>query len=167
GEPDEWLDHPQIRANDQCVELHDMERGPLVMPGLPLNLAETPGKIRVPAPCLGQDDRTITPWPPLAPPSGAGPRQSKGPLTGFRVLDLGTILAGPYAGALLAELGADVIKVEAPAGDAFRETGFVYNRGQRGLAIDLTSGAARQAFYALVRSVDAVLDNSRRGVLHR
>ncbi len=90
-----------------------------------------------------------------------------GPLRGFRVLDLGTILAGPYAGALLAELGADVIKVEPPTGDAFREPGFIYNRGQRGLAIDLTSPDARQAFYQLMRSADAVVDNSRRGVMQR
>jgi crotonobetainyl-CoA:carnitine CoA-transferase CaiB-like acyl-CoA transferase len=83
------------------------------------------------------------------------------------VLDLGTILAGPYAGALLAELGADVIKVESPAGDPFRETGFVYNRGQRGLSINLTSPEAREAFYAVVRTADAVLDNSRLGVLER
>jgi crotonobetainyl-CoA:carnitine CoA-transferase CaiB-like acyl-CoA transferase len=57
--------------------------------------------------------------------------------------------------------------VEAPAGDAFREPGFIFNRGQRGLAIDLTSAAARQAFYTLVSDVDAVVDNSRRGVLER
>jgi crotonobetainyl-CoA:carnitine CoA-transferase CaiB-like acyl-CoA transferase len=88
-------------------------------------------------------------------------------LAGFRVLDLGTILAGPYAGALLAELGADVVKVETPAGDAFRDAGFIYNRGQRGLAIDLTSATARDAFYSVVRSADAVLDNSRRGVPER
>jgi crotonobetainyl-CoA:carnitine CoA-transferase CaiB-like acyl-CoA transferase len=68
---------------------------------------------------------------------------------------------------LLAELGADVIKVETPVGDAFRETGFVYNRGQRGLAIDLSSATARAAFYRLVRTVDVVLDNARLGVLHR
>jgi crotonobetainyl-CoA:carnitine CoA-transferase CaiB-like acyl-CoA transferase len=92
---------------------------------------------------------------------------SRGPLAGLRVLDLGTILAGPYAGALLAEMGADVIKVETPAGDAFRETGFLYNRGQRGLSIDLTSAAAREAFYALVRTADAIIDNSRLGVLER
>ena len=79
----------------------------------------------------------------------------------------GTILAGPYAGALLADLGADVVKVEVPAGDPFREPGFVFNRGQRGLAIDLSSADARDAFYALVRRADAVVDNSRLGVTAR
>jgi crotonobetainyl-CoA:carnitine CoA-transferase CaiB-like acyl-CoA transferase len=167
GERDVWLDHPQVLANDLRAELEDPERGPVVMPGLPLVLTRTPGSIRTPAPSHGQHDADTSPWPPRTLPSGQPPTSSRGPLAGFRILDLGTILAGPYAGLLLAELGADVVKVEPPSGDAFREPGFVYNRGQRGLAIDLTSAAAREAFYALVRCVDAVVDNSRLGVRER
>ena len=91
----------------------------------------------------------------------------RGPLAGVRALDLGTILAGPYAGTLLAGLGADVVKVEAPAGDAFREPGFVYNRGMRGLAIDLSRPAGQQAFHRLVETADVVIDNSRLGVSKR
>jgi crotonobetainyl-CoA:carnitine CoA-transferase CaiB-like acyl-CoA transferase len=90
-----------------------------------------------------------------------------GPLSGYRALDLGTILAGPFAGSLLAGLGADVVKVESPAGDAFRETGFVYNRGMRGLSIDLSHPAGQHAFHQLVKTVDIVLDNSRVGVAKR
>jgi crotonobetainyl-CoA:carnitine CoA-transferase CaiB-like acyl-CoA transferase len=60
-----------------------------------------------------------------------------------------------------------VVKVEAPAGDAFRETGFVYNRGMRGLAIDLSRPAGQQAFHRLVKTADAVVDNSRLGVSQR
>ena len=91
----------------------------------------------------------------------------RGPLAGVRALDLGTILAGPYAGALLAGLGADVVKVESPAGDAFRETGFVYNRGMRGLSIDLSKPAGQQAFHRVVETSDIVIDNSRVGVAKR
>ncbi|HEY2594330.1 MAG TPA: CoA transferase [Chloroflexota bacterium] len=167
GERDTWLDHPQLQANALRVELDDPARGRVTMPGVPLVMTETPGSVRMPAPTLGQHDATSRPWPPCAPPPGAAPASRNGPLAGYRVLDLGTILAGPYAGALLAELGADVIKVEPPAGDPFRETGFVYNRGQRGLSINLTSPAAREAFYAVVRTADAVLDNSRLGVPKR
>jgi crotonobetainyl-CoA:carnitine CoA-transferase CaiB-like acyl-CoA transferase len=167
GDRDTWLDHPQLCANGLRVELEDPERGRVVMPGVPLVLTETPGTVRTPAPRLGEHDDSVQPW--HAQPSiEARPEQSeRGPLAGYRVLNLGTILAGPYAGALLADLGADVIKVEPPVGDPFRETGFVYNRGQRGLGIDLSSDAAREAFYALVRTSDVVLDNSRLGVLHR
>ncbi|MDQ6674048.1 MAG: CoA transferase [Chloroflexota bacterium] len=181
AEREVWLDHPQVVANGLRVEVDDPDRGRVVMPGLPLVLTRTPGVIRAPAPSLGQHGAQAIPWPPRPAPrarpnpdAGSGPPRSAqaehssgGPLAGFRVLDLGTIVAGPYAGALLAELGADVVKVEAPSGDPFREPGFVFNRGQRGLAIDLSSADARQAFYALVRCADAVVDNSRLGVRER
>jgi crotonobetainyl-CoA:carnitine CoA-transferase CaiB-like acyl-CoA transferase len=167
GERDAWLDHPQIQANGLRAEVDDPERGRVVMPGLPLVLTGTPGRIRAPAPRLGQDTAQARPWPPRALPPGHASSSARGPLAGVRVLDLGTILAGPFAGALLAELGADVVKVEAPSGDAFREPGFVFNRGQRGLAIDLSSVHAREAFYALVRRADAVVDNARLGVRER
>jgi len=167
GERDEWLDHPQVNANSLRVEVDDPERGRVTMPGVPLVMTATPGSVRSPAPTLGQDNRTATPWPACTPPAGTPPPATSGPLAGFRVLNLGTILAGPYAGALLAELGADVVKVESPTGDPFRDTGFVYNRGQRGLSINLTEPRARQAFYSVVRTADVVLDNSRLGVLER
>src|SRR4029079_11877121 len=95
---------------------------------------------------------------------GGGSTSGTGPLAGIRALDLGTILAGPYAGMLLALLGADVVKVESPAGDAYRETGFFFNRGMRGLSIDLRKPAGQQAFHWLVEVSDLVLDNSRLGV---
>src|SRR5581483_4094637 len=104
---------------------------------LTIDFSRTPGSIRSAAPRVGEH-RSLAGWDgPLAASDGRPQPSRGGPLAGVRVLDLGTILAGPYAGALLSELGADVIKVESPAGDAFRETGFVYNRGMRGLAIDL------------------------------
>jgi len=167
GERDTWLDHPQVRANGLCAEVVDPQRGPMLMPGVPLVLTDTPGQIRAPAPTLGQHDGDAIEWPVRPHTAGSPPTSDRGPLAGYRVLDLGAILAAPYAGALLAELGADVIKVEPLEGDAFRETGFVYNRGQRGLAIDLRSADAREAFYDLVRTADAVVDNSRLGVLER
>jgi crotonobetainyl-CoA:carnitine CoA-transferase CaiB-like acyl-CoA transferase len=167
GDRDVWLDHPQVAANGLRVEVDDPDRGPVVMPGVPLVLTRTPGRIRAPAPGLGQHTAAVEPWTARPTPAGAAQLAAGGPLKGWRVLDLGTILAGPYAGALLAELGADVVKVEAPSGDPFREPGFVFNRGQRGLAVDLSSTSGREAFYALVRRADAVIDNSRLGVLHR
>jgi crotonobetainyl-CoA:carnitine CoA-transferase CaiB-like acyl-CoA transferase len=85
-----------------------------------------------------------------------------------RVLDLGAVIAGPYAGSLLAELGADVVKVEPPTGDSFRGPGFsAYNKGQRSLAIDLRRPQGRDAFLALARHADVVIDNYRPGVLAR
>lgn len=178
-ERDDWLDHPQIDANGLRTELDDPERGRVMMPALPIGLEKTPGEIRTPAPRLGEHQEIAGRWTPRprrlapAPFAGgavAGPADREaghGPLAGYRILDLGTILAGPYAGNLFAGLGADVIKVEAPSGDAFRDTGFVYNRGMRSLAIDLRQQKAQEAFHQLVRTADAVIDNSRLGVAAR
>jgi crotonobetainyl-CoA:carnitine CoA-transferase CaiB-like acyl-CoA transferase len=80
------------------------------------------------------------------------------------VLDLGTFGAGPSAGALRAALGADVIKVEPPAGDPFRVSGFVFNRGMRSLSLNLRAPAGVDAFRRLARTADVVIDALRPGV---
>jgi crotonobetainyl-CoA:carnitine CoA-transferase CaiB-like acyl-CoA transferase len=100
------------------------------------------------------------------------------PLAGIRVIDLGIITAGAGTSALLADLGAEVLKVEAASyPDPFRawagvESGdsplFKFNnRNKRGIALDLKTVADRQQFLALVAGADVVLENFRRGVLDR
>jgi crotonobetainyl-CoA:carnitine CoA-transferase CaiB-like acyl-CoA transferase len=159
-----WLDHPQIRAIGMRVEVQDPQRGTVIMPGIPLTLAESPGRI------LAADEPTRAVSSASPPSSGnppRGPVAGRGPLAGFRVLNLGTVLAGPLSGCLLSELGADVTKVEPLSGDPFRTRGFVYNRGMRSIAIDLRSRKGKEAFDHLVRETDVVLDNFRPGVLQR
>ena len=93
-------------------------------------------------------------------------------LNGIRVLDLTTVVLGPYATQILADFGADVIKVEPPAGDVFRSVrpgrseqlgaGFLNtNRNKRSIAIDLRSDAGRRAFETLARQADVVVHNMR------
>ena len=92
------------------------------------------------------------------------------PLAGVKVLDLGMVIAGAYAGTILAYFGADVVKIETASGDPFRSyrTGFcVYNRGKRGLVLDLKHPDAKEMFLELVAQADVVLDNSRLGVRER
>src|SRR2546421_12229781 len=96
------------------------------------------------------------------------------PLTGYRVLELSHIVAGPSGGLLLADLGADVIKVEEPrSGDQSRSmpnhgsTFYAYNRNKRSLALDLKTERGRQVFGRLVERADVVLDNYAPGVLVR
>ncbi|HEX5295060.1 MAG TPA: CoA transferase [Streptosporangiaceae bacterium] len=98
------------------------------------------------------------------------------PLAGRRVLDLGTIIAGPYVATLLGELGAEVIKVERPpGGDEFRiahggrgGAGFsVYNRDQRSVLVNLAADRGRELFARLAASADVVVDNYRAGVAAR
>ena len=96
------------------------------------------------------------------------------PLQGIRVVELGHIVAGPSGGLLLADLGADVVKVEQPGqGDQSRampnqgSTFYALNRNKRSLAVDLKSAAGREIFARLVRVTDVVLDNYAPGVLDR
>ncbi len=100
-----------------------------------------------------------------------------GPLQGVTVLDFTIIYAGPYAGSHLADLGADVIKVESPAGDPFRETAAVipgnskvfqyFNRGKRGIVVDLKAPAGREVIVRMLPTIDVVLTNFRPGVAAR
>jgi crotonobetainyl-CoA:carnitine CoA-transferase CaiB-like acyl-CoA transferase len=103
-------------------------------------------------------------------------------LAGIRVLDLTNVLAGPYCAYQLALLGADVIKVEQPAGgDLARQLGaspelneahmgasfLAQNAGKRSVALDLKNGADRQRFLDLVATADALVENFRPGVMKR
>ncbi|MFF1645890.1 CaiB/BaiF CoA transferase family protein [Streptomyces sp. NPDC058240] len=90
-------------------------------------------------------------------------------LTGKRILDLSRLLPGPYATSLLADLGADVIKVESPhTGDPLRIAPDLFdalNRNKRSIVLDLRDEDGRSAFLDLVRTADAVVESFRPGVL--
>jgi crotonobetainyl-CoA:carnitine CoA-transferase CaiB-like acyl-CoA transferase len=96
-------------------------------------------------------------------------------LEGVRVLDVTQVMAGPFAAMLLADLGADVIKVEPPSGDSTREMpGAVgrdtpafnaVNRGKRSIVIDLKSPAGRGIFAKLAAATDILIENYRPGVM--
>jgi crotonobetainyl-CoA:carnitine CoA-transferase CaiB-like acyl-CoA transferase len=101
-----------------------------------------------------------------------------GPLEGFRVLDLSIALTGPYAVTLLADQGADVIKVERPGiGDIARWIGvsvnnmsafyLACNRGKRCIAVDLATDEGRDIVLQLAREADVVVQNFRPGVIDR
>ena len=105
-----------------------------------------------------------------------------GPLDGLRVVDLSTMLAGPYATMLLADLGADVVKVEPPRGDGTRRAGPFragdgpeglagyfqsVNRGKRGVVLDLKTTADQRRLLELVRRADVLVENYSAGVMDR
>jgi crotonobetainyl-CoA:carnitine CoA-transferase CaiB-like acyl-CoA transferase len=96
----------------------------------------------------------------------AGPRL----LEGVRVVDFSAFVAGPLAAQVLADLGAEVIKVEPPAGEAMRAAAYAIaacQRGKRSLALDITDPQARPVVDALLRTADVVLHNFRVGVAER
>ena len=101
-----------------------------------------------------------------------GGEARKGPLSGVVVLDLTSVLMGPYCTQILADLGADVIKVESPAGDTTRQLGrskrpgmsgmFInLNRGKRGVVLDLTKEESREVLARLVRKSDVIIQSNR------
>ncbi|GAA1852965.1 hypothetical protein GCM10009836_36320 [Pseudonocardia ailaonensis] len=161
-----WLDHPQVRAIGMREVVQDPERGEVVMPGVPIRMTASPGRVRGPAPMLGQHSDTIEDWSGRTGAPARGPVRP-GPLHGRRVVITGAFVATPFAGLLLAELGADVIKVEPTGGDPFRDNAYAVNRGLRSLAIDLRSPAGLAAFHQVVAGCDAVVDGLRPGVTTR
>jgi crotonobetainyl-CoA:carnitine CoA-transferase CaiB-like acyl-CoA transferase len=86
-------------------------------------------------------------------------------LAGFRVLDFGHYIPGPYAAMLLAEQGAEVIKIEPPGGDPLRsEKGFVVlNRSKKGMVIDLKKDEGKKIARDLIRKADVVIENFKPG----
>ncbi|MEL6979041.1 MAG: CoA transferase [Pseudomonadota bacterium] len=99
-----------------------------------------------------------------------------GPLQGVRVIELAHIMAGPVCGLMLADMGADVVKVEKPSGDDSRrfvppEIGgesaafMMMNRNKRGVSLDLKQESARAALRRLLREADVVIENYRRDTM--
>lgn len=100
------------------------------------------------------------------------------PLSGIKVLDLSRIISGPFCGMILADFGAEVIKIESPAGDASR-VGMVFgeggenpyfvglNRNKRSIVLDLKAETGREVFRKLVKEADVLIENFRPGVMDR
>ncbi|MGF1599879.1 MAG: CoA transferase [Acidimicrobiales bacterium] len=158
--------------------------GDAVVPGRPFpGLGWTPA-LRLDGPTHGHVAWEAPGWGPApGPPLGdGGLGRRPAPLAGVRVLDLTMMWAGPYATKLLAEAGADVIKIESPSAwdnirtlipqdpaipDPWNSAYYFneYNHSKRSLTLDLASGAGRDVFLRLVADADVVIENYRADVL--
>jgi crotonobetainyl-CoA:carnitine CoA-transferase CaiB-like acyl-CoA transferase len=107
----------------------------------------------------------------------SGPQQDA-PLMGLRILDLTSMVLGPYATQILADYGADVIKVEPPQGDLVRKSGMTksanmgalylqLNRNKRSIVLDLKQASARKALLRLCESADVLVHNNRPAAMRR
>jgi len=147
-----------------------------VAPG-PFNFSATPTQLRRPTPAPGEDDRTGFGARPPEPASGGAPGP---PLAGVRVVDLGVGVAVPEAGWLLAELGAEVVKIESRANlDFLRrvtiepdqpDRSMQFNDSSRGhlsVTLDLRTERGRDLALRLCAAADVVLENNRGGVAPR
>src|SRR5436305_9550718 len=96
---------------------------------------------------------------------------TQAPLHGIKILEVGHMLAGPYATMLLADLGAEVTKLEPPGGDISRQVGDTYfaslNRGKRSICLDLGSPAGQQRLGELAARAHALLVNLKPSAIQR
>jgi len=163
----EWLELPEARASGAIVELDDPHLGPVRQAGLQVRMSGTAGGIAASAPQADQhrtaileelDVLAVRPSEPLLAPD------TRPPLAGLRVLDLGTVLVGPACGRTLAEFGADVIKIDDPMGLG---PGVDVGRGKRSMLLDLRAAAGREVLTRLADSCNIVVQNFRLGVAEK
>ena len=177
GTTDEARNDPQILHNQMVSQLNDPLLGPTLLAGLPISLSMTPGLVgRARADRAIPIDEAIPAerQPPESPPA-SGPRSGDGdarglPLDGIRVLEIANVLAGPIAGRILADLGADVVKFESLDGDIARSPGamFVYaNANKRSVSVNTRTSEGRDVVQRLASNSDVLLANMRPGATDR
>ena len=178
------LKSEQLNARDWFRQVDHPVARRTVLPGFPYRFARSPASVRGPAPVLDEnsDDgfkRRSLPFSAdeRAPMQGTGLAREDLPLHGVRVLEVTANWAGPLAARYLADLGAEVIKIEAPrrpatrdlmypGADPFRRhynrSGYFnkFNRNKLGIALDLTHSEGRELFLRLVEQSDVVLENN-------
>jgi len=165
---EEWLDHPHARQSDLLTDVEDPILGPMRQPGLQVKLSGTPGGIQGPAPRPDEHRAEIlrSLETPHAPRAAEGGPIAGFPFAGLRVLDLCIVLAGPTCGRTLAELGADVIKIDDPnRGEVSYHHDI--NRGKRTILLDLKQAGGLEIFWELVDRADVIVQNYRQGVVER
>jgi crotonobetainyl-CoA:carnitine CoA-transferase CaiB-like acyl-CoA transferase len=178
----EVLNHPQLQHDGRVGEVEDPELGPVRQLTSLVHVDGRPLTELRPAPRLDEhaqalrtpcDARAVPPWSFDAPAAVDGdPRRL--PLEGVTVMEFATMYAGPYASALLADLGARVIKVESLEGDPIRRAvafpeagGAKVMQGKESICLDLRSAEGRQIAHELARRSDVVLQSFRAGAAER
>ena len=168
---DDWL------LEDGCVvEVDDPELGRIRHVGIVQDFSVTPGRVQAPAPTPGQHTAEVVAeadnieLAAVAYPGGTPVQPERGgPLEGVTVLDLGVALAGPFGAVQLANMGADVIKVNAPWDGWWMSTGiaFMANQGKRSIALNIQEERGLEVLRRMVAKADVVMHNMREGVGER
>lgn len=165
---EESLADEQVIHNKMVLDLADPARGPVTQMGAPIHFTQTAASPK------GPRAAASGPIPDLAPLSGeasVASGEDAPPLAGVRILEITNLIAGPTSGRLLADLGADVIKLEPPAGDISRPIGRTYfynvNFNKRSVCFDARIPGAKKAIQQIAATCDAVLANLRPGATDR
>ena len=172
--PGDFADNPQFAERGYFTTVDHPEIGEYPLPGAPFRMSETPIASPRPAPLLNEQAAEITERQsdPPSPHSGENRNPSPLPLEGVRILDFTRIWAGPYCTRLLADFGAEVIKVESSLFDTNNRAGrmpFVadLNRNKHGITLDLHHDEARDVAKRIAAVSDLVIDNFALGVIER
>jgi len=171
-EPEDALTDPLLLADGSVAVVEDPELGPLHQAGILFRLHDCPTEVRAPSHPRGSDTKAVRAAAATARPQPVQPRSadlSRGPLTGVRVVDLGLAVAGPWGAQLLADLGADVIKIDGSRQGFWMPTfmAIAMNRTKRSARIELKDEAGYAAVRRLIDGADVVIHNMRKGVAER
>ena len=170
---EEAIENPQVRSNGMVIELQDPEVGPVLQIGLPIELSATPGRAKPARRLSGENPARILAGLPVAQHHVPGPDGDAldPPLKGVKVVEIANVIAGPSAGKMLADLGADVIKLESLTGDISRpvsHAGFMYiNSNKRSVSVDARTDQGREMSRRLAAGADVLLANLRPGATDR
>ena len=177
----EAMKHEQFVHNRHVVEINDPVVGPMKIVGLLADLADTPGEVGGPAPDLGQHTEEVLAgmterepvFVPGASNGGGNGHAPLHPLGDITVLDFSTVIAGPYAAVMIADMGARVIKIDATPGRGMPGVGLVnlnnirtYS-GKECIRVDLQTEEGRELIHKLIAKADVLLHNFRPGVPDR
>jgi crotonobetainyl-CoA:carnitine CoA-transferase CaiB-like acyl-CoA transferase len=172
--PREALHHPDLVGNGDVLELDDPERGRVRMIGPIAQLRATPAAPGRPAPRVGEHTEAVIAERRVAPRlEPRDPLPDGQPLAGITIVEIATIIAAPLSTALLADLGARVIRVEPLEGDPYRNmlagggTAVKTTAGKQSICLDLKSDEGREIAQRLAARADVVLHNFRPGVPER
>ncbi len=184
---EEWLHESHALESLLVERVEDPRYGPMFQPGVAVTMSASPGRIRFPARELDADRENIlrnlgddSRAPSNATAIPVSKAKDVGALSGVKVVDLAIVLAGPTCGRTLAELGADVVKVEMPAELDDRGVGMPHptspvhsssrvdiNRGKYSIVLDLRSKRDQDILWSLIDDADVLVQNFRRGVIDR
>ncbi len=160
----DWMAGPIVAANGTRLEMEHPQFGSVTMPNVAIEFSETPGAVRGLRVDVAADADL---WPGVA-SVASGPEVDALPLAGLRVIDSSSYLGGPMIATLMADFGADVVRVEPPHGDGYRQYPLAFlavNQRKEGIVLDIKQAADRQALHALLADTDVLVENLRPSAL--
>jgi crotonobetainyl-CoA:carnitine CoA-transferase CaiB-like acyl-CoA transferase len=165
----EWLRDDHAHASRSVIGLDDPELGPTTQAGYLTSLSETPPRAQGPRHLLDADRADVLRELDRLGPKPAGPKDRPNTvsqaLAGIRVLDLTTIVAGPTAGRILAEFGADVVKINQPGYLIINH--LHASSGKKTMLLDVSRPAGKDVLWPLVEQADVFIQNMSRGTADR